>query len=325
MFSVSPEHICNEECLGEYTELILDEEPIPDTFDASKVSQEDLKRAITLNKEMILHLLDEDDEEFARECVKDKDKNRTICPVIQKITTRRQSTIDKEVYSSYNFLSQILADKTQLNLIKLMAKSMQILVSAVEGYVTNIFMEQVLRGVIFISRKLETNLLDVSEDLYYRIKQVLNHCGLRYHQEFSLNGTLCTGSDHPTVEGIYNLRTTEYWQHRLTGWSYRWGRWHPLIDAAWSTIDFIQSYCYESFMKDVTLLHIYISSMEGLFPDNVQLLWRLNPSVNNDEFWNNIFLTHNLNATMRNLDAVQEAARRQSPFLRTLPRPFLNA
>ncbi len=220
-----------------------------------------------------------------------------------------------------NYLQSVVHDSSSLNVIKVLSKSMQVLLRACAPFVQPDFMEQVLRGMVYISKKMESSLLDLAPDLYKSVGRILDHCGLKRQQEFVMNGSSC--AEKSVVEGLYFSKFEEFIPHKLTGWSFRWLRWHPLLDAAWSVIDFIHSYCFESFMQDYMQMHVLETSLEGLFTEKIQNLWRLKPTVNNDKFWNNLMQTYDLNITMRNLDACQQGALKMSPFLKHLPRPFL--
>lgn len=221
----------------------------------------------------------------------------------------------------HSFFQRVLHDSSQLNVIKLLSKSMKIIIGACTPFLNDEFFEQVLKGMMYIAEKMEHSFLDVAQDLYTKISNILDHCGLRRHQEFTLNGSICV--DRSIVDGVHFTKAQEYWPHRLQGWSYRWGRWHPILDAAWSVIDFVHSFCYESFTQDLMMLHVFEMSLEGLFPEKMQWLWRTVPIVKSDNFWNNLMQTYDLNITMRNLDACQQGALKSSPFHDRLPRPFL--
>lgn len=302
--------MCQSECLEEWvdTSIVPDEEPIPEDWDPSNVTEEDKKYCRQLNRKMFLRLLlDDDDSPDVKKVPKRKgqslqvlgrtdmlspmmfpeDENEMLSmevlsvgaapPTTTTTTPPPPSDPFMESSTSYatNFYNSLIAtapyDSSQLNIIKMLAQSMKIMASACSPFLREDFFEQVLRGMMLISKMNEENILDVGQDAYIGITKLLDSCGQKKFQEFALNGTLCEGEER--IEGIYNIHSEEYWKYRLTGRSFRWGNYHPVLDAAWTIIDFIHSFCFDNFMKNMMYGHVFALSMEELFPKKVQVCW----------------------------------------------------
>lgn len=348
------------DCLTEWEDphFAVDEEEIKDSFDESKLSENEKKELKQFNKDMFMYLLVDDDGGEPKNTMnhiattESSTGSFTTGKTPAEKGTKKQGANSGGMNSNgtgagensqeegtatgprppigtkvpvvkigHSFLQTVIHDSSALNIIKVLSKSMQVMLTACAPFVHEDFLEQVLRGMIYISKKFESTLLDLAPDLYKSVRKILDHCGLKRQQEFFINGSAC--EEKSVVDGIYFSKFEEFIPHKLTGWSFRWLRWHPLIDAAWTVLDFIHSFCFESFMQDYMQLHVLVTSLEGLFPEKIQNLWRVKPIVHNEKFWNNLMQTYDLNSTMRNLDACQQGALKMSPFIRNLPRPFL--
>ncbi|ODN00219.1 hypothetical protein Ocin01_06461 [Orchesella cincta] len=299
-----PENKCEDECLGDWVDpLYVEDEPeMTDDWDKTKVTDEEKKERADINKKMFMKLL-MDDVDDDPDAVTQNGEEDEASQLAESLLTKTQY------------------DTTKMNIIKLLARSMRIVLSACFPFVQNDFFEQVLKGMIFMSNMYQGYIVDVGPDLYKQIMTKLDNCNLKRHLEFHLNGTRCENAEK--VEGIYYTKAQTYWPYRKTGWSFRWGKWHPLLDAAWSSIDFVNSFCFESFLPNMMLAHVYEVALEGLFIKPVQDLWRTEVIVRNEKFWNNVMQTSDIETTMQNLDACTIAAREVSPFKTGLSRPFI--
>ncbi|CAL8102719.1 unnamed protein product [Orchesella dallaii] len=303
-----PENKCEEECLEDWMDphYVEDEPEMTDDWDKSKVTEEEKKERAELNKKLFIKLLMDDDDDDTPDPSKGPGWTGDIANQLA------ESLLTKTQY-----------DTTKMNVIKLLARSMRIVVSVCSPFVQNDFLEQVLKGMIFISNMYQSQIVDVGPDLYKQIMTRLENCNLKRHLLFHLNGSRCENNEK--VEGIYYIKPQEYWPYRKTGWSFRWGKWHPLVDAAWTTIDFVNSFCYESFLPNMMLAHVYEVALEGMFTKQVQDLWRTEVVLRNEKFWNNVMQTSDIEVTMRNFDACTIAARELSPLKNGLSRPFITA
>ncbi|XP_035701593.1 uncharacterized protein LOC118433610 [Folsomia candida] len=254
---------------------------------------------------IFLALLDDDEEEDG-----DEELDQILSELGKSKRKRKRDPLTNDV-----------DDGEHLRVLKLLAKSMRITVAGCTPFVDEEFYRQVLKAFIYMASKNESVIQDVTTNEYKTLNIALNRCLQKRNLGFYLNGTVCDG--YPKVDGIYYFRSEEYWKYRLTGYSARWRRHNPFVEAGWNAVEFVHGYCFETFVDNIMDLHTYEMALEGLFTAMVLKHWQVPVTLKQDIFWNNVLNTKDIQQTMRSLDACVIGGTKMSPFTKRLDRPYV--
>ena len=89
---------------------------------------------------------------------------------------------------------------------------------------------------------------------------------------FKLEGADC-GHYH-RVDSIQYTKLGLSKKYAPTPTSFIWGKYDPIVEAGWSTVDFVHGYCAPYFWENFPHFHMYLIAMEALFPvDPIQRHW----------------------------------------------------
>lgn len=250
--------MCFTSCLEDWIEpgTVEDEDFIDDGTNPSSASDDQQLEALQLNKEVFLTILDDDDEgQFILEPELDFE--------LEKIGKKTRRNIR-------DMFTNDVDDGEYLRVLKLLAKSMRVTVAGCQPFVDEDFFRAVFKAMVYLSRKNESAIQDVTNEEYKNINAALNRCLQKRNLGFYLNGS-CEGG--PKVDGVYYFRSEEYWKYRQTGYTGRWPRHNPYIEAAWNALEFVHGYCFEAFVDNIMDFHTYEMAVEGLFTSMVLRHW----------------------------------------------------
>ena len=197
-----------------------------------------------------------------------------------------------------------------------------------DDYVSSVFMERVYAGLKWMVEKFDPfKVKDIGKHEFDVIDSILQKCLVSSKKTLSLSGTACEICKKlETIEiSTSTGRLLETLTYKLGAKSFRWGKYDIFIEAAWSALDFVLNFCFDSFIPNLNHHHILQNHLETLFTLEVQKRWMYPTKLKaGDQYWNKLSGAGDTKWTMRNIDFCAQAASRVSPYDR-LERPFSKA
>jgi len=236
VISASPD-LCNQTCLSDWIDARWDEppeifqaKPSIDPVEEDEYQEEYLKTT----KSIMVKLINED--EFEEDDNSDSSKEDLLGPNIPQ--------------------------SEMTGLAKILAMSMRVLFVKCHPFIEGSFYTLVLRAMLELRQRSHSfpnlNMVTVN-----RMLGILQNCEKDTNVKFMLNGTEC--EDKAVVQSITNKLTDRTQNFHGDESSFRWTVYDPIVEAAWSAVDFVHGYCFDHFFQDMLHYSLYVKAMNEIF------------------------------------------------------------
>lgn len=218
------------------------------------------KLYVEKTKEILMKLINEDEIEAETEIPGDKDRatDNSLLSIAGLDILKDNVTIMNTPMTS---------------LMKLLAKSMRITYKGCKPFLEKSFYSLVFRTMIEWRRS-NDDFPDINIVPLRRIMALLDKCeagmGTSESQarsdlspSITMGGSDC--KDKHVVTTFKSVRTNLTKVHKLDPVSFRWGRYDPIIDAAWSAVVFVHGNCQDYLLDDMLHFSLYVRGMTSIF------------------------------------------------------------
>lgn len=173
-----------------------------------------------------------------------------------------QQVVDPPKKTDFLLEDSAILQSHMRSVMKLLAKSMKVLFSKCHPFVEPAFYALVFRTMQEF-RRMNTNFPDMHIVPLNRIYAILDKCEKAPNTQFLINGTECEDKFVAQTITLPELKTTI--NYKIQSNSFRWGRYDPIVEAAWNAVMFVHAHCFNVFSSDLLHYSFFVKTMHEVF------------------------------------------------------------